>query len=337
MAHYKLAFLGFGNVGKSFARLLLSKQTELHNLYALTYSITGIATASHGMAVDLDGIDLLRALKANEYQDFCKTTPPTSVEEWIDACEADVLFETTPVNYTTGQPAANYLRAALERGMHAITANKGPVVHAYQELKQIAASQGRYFLFESTVLDGAPIFSLFQRALPAAQLISFQGILNSTTNLILTKMGQGDEFNQAVKYCQNIGIAETDPSGDIDGWDAAVKVAALVTVLMGIPIKPSEVQRQGIRDITGQQVLQAAQEGKRWKLICSGEKQGKSVHAKVQPELVGVESLFYNIMGTSSLIQFRTDVLGQFSIIETDPGPDTTAYGLLSDFIYAVL
>ncbi len=141
--------------------------------------------------------------------------------------------------------------------MHAITANKGPVVHAYRELTELAQAKGRKFYFESTVMDGAPIFSLFRSALPAAQLNSFRGILNSTTNLILGRMEDGETFEDAVKYCQEIGLAETDPSGDVDGWDAAIKVAALVTVLMGVPLKPQEVDRTGIRGITAEMVAEA--------------------------------------------------------------------------------
>jgi homoserine dehydrogenase len=259
------------------------------------------------------------------------------MHEFIQASGADVLFENTPVSYADGQPALDHLRTALESGMHAITANKGPVVHGYRELKQLAEEKGHKFYFESTVMDGAPIFAVFREALPAAQVISFRGILNSTTNLILTRMEVGEDFSDAVAYAQSIGIAETDPSGDVDGWDAAVKVAALVTVLMDSPLKPDEVDRAGIREITSQQVGEAKAAGKRWKLICSAEKQGNQVIARVAPQMVGSETPFYSIEGTTSIVEFETDVLGKLSIIETDPGTETTAYGLLADFINAVI
>jgi homoserine dehydrogenase len=155
--------------------------------------------------------------------------------------------------------------------MHAITANKGPVVHAYHELCELARTRDRKFHFESTVMDGAPIFSLFRTALPAARLESLRGILNSTTNLILGRMESGEAFDEAVKYAQKVGLAETDPSGDVDGWDAAIKVAALVTVLMGIPLKPQQVERTGIQDITPAMIAAAKAEGKRWKLVCSAK------------------------------------------------------------------
>jgi homoserine dehydrogenase len=247
-----------------------------------------------------------------------------------------VLFENTPVNYENGQPAVEHLESALNLGMHAITANKGPVVHAYRQLTSLASSHGRKFFFESTVMDGAPVFSLFRGALPAADLRSIRGVLNSTTNLILTRMEDGETFDQAVAYAQKIGIAETDPSGDIDGWDAAIKVSALVTVLMSVPLKPEQVQRQGIRDITLEEIARAKSQGKRWKLVCSAVRQGESVQARVRPEMVGVDSPMYGIEGTTSIVQFESDVLGLLSVIEKDPGPHTTAYGLLADFINAV-
>jgi homoserine dehydrogenase len=154
--------------------------------------------------------------------------------------------------------------------------------------------------------------------------------------MILTRMEQGESFDQAVAHCQAIGIAETDPSGDIDGWDAAIKVAALVTVLMHKAIKPHQVDRQGIRDITAKHIKLAQQAGKRWKLVCSAKLAGDQLEARVAPELVGVESPMYAVDGTTSIIQFQTDVLGLLSLVEADPGPHTTAYGLLADFINAV-
>jgi homoserine dehydrogenase len=161
-------------------------------------------------------------------------------------------------------------------------------------------------------------------------------VLNSTTNLILTRMESGESFDQAVAYCQQIGIAETDPSGDIDGWDASVKVAALATVLMDTPIKPQQVERKGIRHIGPSEVRRALQEGKRWKLICTAERSQSGIIAKVNPELVSIDSPMYGVEGTTSIIQFETDVLGKLTILEENPGPETTAYGCLSDFISAV-
>jgi homoserine dehydrogenase len=337
MTHYRIALLGFGNVGQAFVRLLQRKKDMLLKEYDLSFSVTGIATGHHGMAIDPRGINFDHALKliskGKNVDELSGKTPISSPIEFIRSCSADVLFENTPVNYADGQPAVDYLRAALQAGMHVITANKGPVVHAYRELTQLAERSGRRFFFESAVMDGAPIFSLFRESLPAAELLGFSGILNSTTNLILSRMEGGETYEQAITYAQSIGIAETDPSGDIDGWDAAVKVAALVTVLMGIPLKPSQVDRTGIRGLTPEDIGQAIKQAKRWKLVCTARREGNAVHARVHPELVGADSPLYGVNGTSSIITFETDVLPQLSIVEGNPGPETTAYGLLADFI----
>lgn len=241
------------------------------------------------------------------------------------------MAENTPVSYADGQPALDHIRIALGQGMHVVTANKGPVVHAHEELVQLAEANNCRFLFESTVMDGAPIFSLWRDALPAAELASFRGILNSTTNLIFTRMETGESFDEAVKYAQSIGIAETDPSGDIDGWDAAIKVAALANVLMGVRLSPEDVQRQGIRDIQVEQVQLALQNGQRWKLICEAQREGEAVTTFVKPELIDHSDALFSVMGTSSAVTFHSDVLGALTVTEEDPGPHTTAYGLLAD------
>ena len=339
MTTYKLAFLGFGNVGQALAELLLRKEKELARNYNIKFSVTGIGTGSHGSVVNVDGIDLPAALDAvRNGRDLGLLAGESASDspELIRASQADVLFENTSVNHKTGQPALDYVKTALKLGMHVCTANKGPVVHGYAELQALAAENNVKFLHESTVMDGAPIFSLFREAIPASNLHSFKGVLNSTTNLMLARMEKGDSFDEAVAHCQKVGIAETDPSGDVDGWDAAIKVSALVTVLMGIPLKPQEVDREGIRNITPQMVASALKEDKRYKLICSAERKGDSVIAKVAPELIPSTSPIFSVEGTSSIVEFQTDVLGDLSIVEKDPGPHTTAYGLLADFVNAV-
>lgn len=340
MRQYKLALLGFGNVGRAFGRLLIRKRETIERTHDLTYSVTAIATRSRGGVIDLNGVDLdeaIRCVEAGEpLSNLSEDQVPQDMVSFIENCDADVLFENTPVDYETGQPAVDHIRTALENGMHAITANKGPVVHAHAELTKLARSRQKQFLFESTVMDGAPIFSLFREALPAAVVQSFIGVLNSTTNLILTRMESGETFDAAVEYAQEIGIAETDPSGDVDGWDAAVKVAALVTVLMGYPLKPDEVSREGIRGVTNDEIYDIVRSGKRLKLVCSAKRVDDRVKASVRPQVVPSNSALYSVEGTSSIVEFETDVLGKLSIVETDPSTDTTAYGLLADFLNVI-
>jgi len=340
MSEMRIILVGFGNVAKALVRLLERKQSVLHQEFGFTTKIVGIATARHGMAIDPDGIDGEEAIRiassGGSLDVLSKTPPPASVFELINSCPADVLFENSPVNHHTGQPAADHLHAALENNMHAITANKGPVVHAYRELTELAAIKKRRFLFESAVMDGAPIFSLFRGPLPAAELKGFHGILNSCTNILLELMEQGKTFDEAVAYAQSIGITETDPSADIDGWDAAIKVAALSTVVMGVPLKPGEVERTGIRGISPAMISEALAAGERWKLVCTATREGDGVTAKVAPQRVKPSTPLYSINGTSSYVQFEMDVLPGLGIVESNPGPETTAYGLLADMINAV-
>ncbi len=339
MTHLSLAFVGFGNVGRSLARLLLRKRSELEEKYSLTFNVTGIATGRHGMAIDPAGLNIQRALEladgGHSIAELSRQPVVDSVIEFIQIVPADILFENSPVNHHTGQPAADYLKAALARDMHAITANKGPVVHALKALNELAANHNRRFLYESTVMDGAPIFSLFRGPLPCAELRGFRGILNSCTNLILGLMEEGQTLDEAVAYAQSIGITETDPSADIDGWDAAIKVAALATVLMGAPLKPQDVDRTGIRGITQAQIAEARQMGRHWKLVCECTQNGEHLEARVAPEQVMPDSPFFSISGTSSYVQFELDVLPGLGIVETNPGPETTAYGLLADMVNA--
>ena len=337
MTEFRLALVGFGNVGKAFARLLLRKQGALLEQFGATCKVTGIATSRHGLVVDPGGIDLQRALSlveaGNSLAALSAVPAPASVPDFIEQCPADILFENSPVNHTTGQPAVSYLKTALEKGMHTVTANKGPVVHAFNELTALAARQSRRFMYESTVMDGAPIFSLFRGPLPAAELRGFQGILNSCTNLIIGLMEDGKTFDEAVAFAQSIGIAETDPSADVDGWDAAIKVSALSTVLMGVRLKPQQVDRTGIRAITPTMISEARAAGERWKLVCSARRTSAGVQGKVAPQRISTGSPLYSINGTSSYVQFELDVLPGLGIVEGNPGPETTAYGLLADMI----
>ncbi len=336
----RLSLVGFGNVGRALVELLAEKQETLRSEYGFTTLVSGIATRQHGMAIDENGIDIEKALQISRSggslnplssQPILETT-----DDFIHALPADVLFENSPVDQHHGQPAINHLRTALECGMHAITANKGAVVYGFDELTTLAQKNQRRFLFESTVMDGAPIFSLFRTPLPASELISFYGILNSCTNLLLERMESGDSLEAAVAYGQSIGITETDPSADIDGWDAAIKVAALVKVLMGKTLTPPDVQREGIRNISPAMVTEALAVGERWKLVCSAQLIDGVLKAQVAPQRVNSLSPLYSINGTSSFVQFQLDTLPGLGILESNPGPKTTAYGLLADLINAL-
>ena len=316
--------------------MLREREQELRDRHGIHFRITGIATRRLGWIADPNGLDpdsVGRTLLSDKSREA--NQQPTSVQDWLKAAQADILFEATSLNVENGQPAVDHIRAALERGAHAITANKGPIVHAYRELRDLAAARGKRFLFESTVMDGVPIFSLFDQ-LPAIRLKGFHGILNSTTNVILSEMEQGLSFDAALKKAQELGVAETDATHDIDGWDAAVKTAALITVLMDVPIKLEEIAREGIRDVTTEAARNARRDGWPFKLVCRAQRVGDRVKASVAPEKILASSPMGKISGTSSYIYFETDIFPGLAVTEENPGVYATAYGMLADFVRAV-
>ncbi len=324
--------VGFGHVGRSLLRLLISKEGELRRKYDIRWRLTGIASRRIGWIAEPDGLNPISALSGHLPAQIAN--PCHSVREWLERSKADVLFETSSLNALTGQPAIDHLVAALEAGAHAITANKGPLVHDYQRLSALAKAKGKQFLFESTVMDGAPIFSLFPLGLPVTDLRAFSGVLNSTTNVVLTEIEKGRSLDEAVKRAQAMGIAETDPSQDLDGWDAAVKVTAIVNVLMGVPLRVEQVQRIGIRELSEEKIRSVRSAGMRYKLICRAERRGDGVDCRVGPELLLMTDPMSGLEGSSSAIRFELDVFG-ISLVEHNPGIEATGYGLLADFVRA--
>lgn len=340
MVTVRLVLLGFGNVGRALARLIGAKHAEVQELYGLDLRVVAIATSRHGVAYDGTGLDLALALRIQENEgdlsELSQGNATHEITELLAEIEAEAVLESIPVDYQKGQPAIAYLETALRRGIHAITSNKGPVVHGYRSLSELASANDSRFLFEATVMDGAPIFSTWRECMPGARLSSFRGVLNSTTNFMLSEMEGGNSFDVALGKAQAVGIAETDPSGDIDGWDAAVKVAAVATVLMGSPLGIQEVEREGIGKLDADRVDAAALDGQRWKLVCSGWRENRKVRGRVRPERLGPEDPLYHVRGTSSSITFTSDVLGELTIMGADPGPNTTAYGMFADLLNAV-
>ena len=339
--HYKLALIGFGNVARSLARLLIRKQDILKSKHGITFSFTGISTGRHGFAVNQDGLDVEKALalvESGKSISELSVFPVNDSIAVINNSAANFMFENSPVNTQTGQPAIDHIRTALNLGMDVSTANKGPVVHGYRDVTALAASKGKTFRFESAVLGGAPVFSVMREAFPLAELESFKGIFNATTNVILSRMESGESYDQALAYAQKIGLAETDPTNDVDGWDAAIKVAALVTVLWDVPMTPQQVNPTGIRGITSEMIAKAKKEGKRYKLVCSAEKTDGKINVGVVPQLVDSTSPLYGMMNSSTGITFRTDVIIDYSIVLSEKpgmtgGPVETAYGLFADFV----
>lgn len=334
MKQYNLCFLGFGNVGRALARLLVAKSGELREQFAIEFRITGVASRRLGWLTS-DGFDTSTLLANSSLAEH--SSPANNISDWLAAARPDAVFETTSLNPESGQPAIDYLRAVLHSGAHAITANKGALVYGYRELAELAQAKGKRFLFEATVLDSAPVFSLFRETLPAARLRAFSGCFSSTTNVIIETMEAGRSFAEGLKTAQELGVTETDPSHDIDGWDSTVKVCALASVLMNVPLQPADVNREGIRELRPAQAQAARAEGRPFKLVARAKlaEDGKLV-ATVRPEQIAAGDPLGNVRGTSLAIHFELDMMPGLTITSHRPNLQSTAYGLLADFINAV-
>jgi homoserine dehydrogenase len=329
---YNFCVVGFGNVGKAFVALLRKKEQELRQRYGIGWRLSGIASRRLGWLVAPGGFTAEKLLGG----DFSQAQTVKDVNEWLRLGKADALLEVSSLNAATGQPATDYVRAALDAGAHAITANKGPVLHAWHELTALAATRNRRFLHESAMMDGVPIFSLFRETLPAIEVRGFRGVLNSTTTVVLDAMAAGLTFDDAVREAQRLGVAETDPANDVDGIDAAVKIVGLTTVLMNGSLKLADVRLQGIRDIGTKQLRDAQASGEVWRLVSRARRESGAISALVAPERLKAGDPLSTVRGTSLLISFETDIFPELIIGERDPGPQATAYGLLADFISAV-
>jgi homoserine dehydrogenase len=335
MKQYNLCFLGFGNVGRALARLLVAKSVELREQYGIEFRITGVASRRIGWLAKPAGFEVSTLLSNTQPTQI--SSPSNSISDWLREARPDAVFETTSLNPDSGQPAIDYLRAVLESGAHAITANKGVLVYGYHELAELARAKGKRFLFEATVLDSAPVFSLFRETLPTVKLRGFSGIFSSTTNVIIETMEAGRTFEEGLKTAQELGVTETDPSHDIDGWDSTVKVCALASVLMNTPLQPAEVIRESIRDLNPRKVQAARAEGKPFKLVARAKLAGDGKLAvTVRPEQIMASDPLGNVRGTSLAIHFELDMMPGLTITSHRPNLQSTAYGLLADFINAV-
>ncbi len=269
----RLALVGFGNVGREFARLLVERRAGLRREHGLEATVVAILTAHHGCVEDAKGIDLRKALRiadAGESLGPCGRAIVDSAVEYLRRSRADVVIELTPLRIAPRQPGLDHIVASLESGKHVITANKGPVVYHYRRLRDLARRKRVGFRYEGTVMDGAPVFNLFQETLRGAHLLSFDGILNSTSNYVLSEMEAGRAYGEAVEGARAMGLLEADPSMDLEGWDATVKACLLTNVLMGGRLRPERVPRHGIAGLDGERVRAVRASGRRVKQVARG-------------------------------------------------------------------
>ena len=313
----KVALVGYGNVGKAFARLLQSRRN------AFPFRIVGIHTAAHGTAYSPRGLGVTPEFES----------PAASVEGFLETARPDVAIEITTLNPDNGEPAITHIRTAIQRGIHIITANKGPIAHAYAELRELARRAQVEFRFESTVMDGAPVFNMVRHSLPGIQILGFTGCLNSTSKIVVEAMARGLSMDEGVRLAQAQGVAEADAGFDVDGWDSAAKTAALANVFMDANSTPASVERIGIREFSTQHVMELARDGKTVVLMSRGERNGGKVRLSVKPEILSVTDLLATTHGTSNVLLLHTDLMGTVGTVSIEPGVEQTAYGLFSDLV----
>lgn len=313
----RVALIGYGNVGRAFARLLNERKSTF------PFRIVGIHTARHGTAYNSNGLAVEPPWGP----------PAASTEAFLDEAQPEVAVEITTLNPQSGEPAISHIRSAFARNIHVITANKGPIAHAYYELEREARRRQVEFRFESTVMDGTPIFSNVRNNLPGVKILGFRGVLNSTSKVILAAMQRGASMEAGIREAQQMGVAEADPSYDIDGWDSAAKAAAIANVLMRAETTPQHVHRRGLRDIDPREPARLAQAGKTIQLVSSAEYIGGSVRLQVMPEVLEQTDVLASVSGTSNLLLLNTDLMGTIGTLSINPGVEQTAYGLFSDLV----
>jgi homoserine dehydrogenase len=330
------AFIGFGHVGRAFARLLIERRKWLLKEFGLEWKITGITTKNHGSAIDPEGMPIKKILgswKRHSSLDHFNNGPVcSSPMDFIRQCGADVLFEMSVLDLS-GQPAASYIREALGIGLHVVTTNKGPVATHFLQLTKLARLRGVKFLYEGTVMDGAPVFNMARQNLPATRIKSLRGILNSTTNYILTQMEQGTSFESALEYAKNAGLAEANPQYDLEGWDSAAKLSILIQALMGSRVKPKDIERTGITEETGRIARAALRRDRRLRLVARAYRQGGRVTGKVELQELEIFDPLAAIRGLSNILVLNTDSMKELAIIENNPSVDQTAFALFSDLV----
>ena len=331
----RLLLVGFGNVGRTLAAILLERE-RYPGLAGLEVSVVGITTGSHGSLVAPGGVDLAAALAAHAAGSLAAAggAPGPGSLAAAATLDYDVLVELTPLAVAArGEPAIAHVRAALARGRHAVTANKGPVAWAYRELADLAAANRCAFLHEATVMDGAPVFNLIRRCLAGNLIVRLDGVLNSTTNTVLGLVERGATLTEGVAEAQRLGIAEADPSLDLDGWDAAVKLAALANAAMGAELVPEAVARQGLREVDPAWVRAAAGRGARVKMVAAVERGGGGVAAGVAARELPASHPFARTDGPGSVLRIATDLMGTVLVAEEAPDLRTTAYGVIADLL----
>ena len=331
---HRVALVGFGTVGLGLVEILKSKRHDLMQKYGFEFDLVAVADINWGSCFNPDGLDLQGLLDAGR----SKSKFSRDVNDWdslamIRECNATVICELSYTNLETGEPAISHCRAAFETKKHVVTSNKGPAALAYRELKKLAEQNGVQFLIEGTVMSGTPVINLATGPLAGCQISKARGILNGTTNYILTQMEMGMDYGEALKKAQELGYAEADPSGDVEGDDARGKVTILAIVVMGASLSPADIPCQGITRISSADIKEASEKGSRWKLIGSVENINGDIVGSVSPQMVPLNHPLAGIMGATNAITFTTDLLGDVTVVGPGAGRTETGFSILTDLL----
>lgn len=338
MKRVKLGIIGFGTVGQGFAEILANKKEQIEKNYNTEITIVGIADPVKGSVYNKKGIDLRKALEAvtkgKKIDDIIEGEKEIDSIFLASKSNADIIAEATPTNIENGEPGYTHIKTALSSRKHIITTNKGPIALFYHELRKIACNKKVYLKFEGTVLAGTPSIDFALNELAGCNITEIRGIVNGTTNYILTKMEEGKSYEEALKDAQAKGYAEAKPDADVEGFDALAKVLIMANVIMGMELKKEEVERVGITGLTLEDIESAKKEGLRWKLIARLRKDNGKIIASVKPEKIGKEDPLYYIEGATNGIVFSTDHLGEVFIKGPGAGRIETGQALLHDLLY---
>ncbi len=331
---HKIALIGFGNVAQGFCEILLNKKNELKKNYDFDYKIVAIHDIKYGTVFYPNGLNIkniLDDIKSNGK--FTKSLVDWDALQTIKKSNSNVICELSYTNLIDGQPAINHCKTALTLKKHVVTSNKGPAVFAYRKLSNIAKRNGVKFLIEGTVMSGTPVLNLKRGPLAGCKILSLKGIVNGTTNYILTRMEEGLSYQDALGEAQSLGYAEADPTNDVEGFDAKAKVAILANVLMNLNLRFENIKCEGIAKLTQENINEAKKNNSRWKLIASVHKNGNEIIASVKPEMISLTHPLANVMGSTNAITFETDLLGELTIIGKGAGRTETGFAILNDLL----
>ena len=336
----KIALLlaGYGNVARRFVQLL-DESREYLDALGVEPVIAGVVTRRHGRAIDTatgftaDRLSEVMARDVSTDTDSVSFLASALDELRTRQFSHRILIETTTLDVESGEPAISHVRAAIARGAHVITANKGPVAFAHGRLAAEAAAAGVSFLFEGAVMDGIPVFNLVRETMPGVRILGFRGVVNTTTNYLLAALERGESFDAALARMQAAGIAEADSSLDVDGWDAAAKTAALANVWLNAGLTPHRIDREGLSESTGDRARRAIQNRQRLKLVASASVSGTDVRGSVRLVELPMDDPLAILEEHGNALEIDTWPLGRVVITQRDGGLEKTAYALFADLV----